>query len=214
MEHAIYITERGNPLIPTKPSSNGKALVCLENYGKWYDVFLLNSDGSVESVPTSLVTQISSILFRPTHVDHCYHPELLVAIATYLKAEWCEISYQLAFGRWLSEVEIDYPDSNVYHEHVIKLMTLYANGELNLPAIEDIREENLMKRIDKIHVNSNYGGKPMKNKLSPSGTSFDMSVSGGFGEVSEGGIPIGKPILIHGASSKGRSHPHKDNDSE
>lgn len=99
----IYHSERGYALLYTGQPIEGKSILTLENYTKWYDIHLVNPDGSVSAVDVRILHDAQEIDSKAQWVDHLYHPRLLYRVAEILKAEFDERAIEVAAGRWMLE---------------------------------------------------------------------------------------------------------------
>ncbi len=90
----IYKSKRGHALLTQETFD--KPVVTLEAYPKWYEIQLLRPDGTLTTIDPDVVTSIASGLW----IDHCYHPEALLLIAKSIDAYVCELSLEIAAGRW------------------------------------------------------------------------------------------------------------------
>lgn len=97
-----YTTRRGHQLLYVhKPCD--VPVVTLENYTKWYNIYLVMPDGSIQDVPASVVLEVCDKYPDARWVDHLYHPRLLYRVAHHLNATTCERSIEVAIGRWILE---------------------------------------------------------------------------------------------------------------
>ena len=98
-QHKLYYSPRGIPLMVTQ--TKAKPVLCVENYCKWYDLFLVHPDGHVTVVPS----EITGVGFdHGWRVDHNIHPKLLGFLAH--QNDWivCSQSEELVAGRWSIEI--------------------------------------------------------------------------------------------------------------
>lgn len=96
----LIVSDRGIPLlcqeIQTWP------LIVLEDWNKWYSVFVLFPDGRVEKVGVDVIEEIEdTILYQ----DHNFHPKLLALLGKHYGAEVDWKSDEMATGRWVHEIE-------------------------------------------------------------------------------------------------------------
>jgi hypothetical protein len=85
-EHKLYFSERGLPLIT------------VENYCKWYSMYLLHPDGTVAKVPAELE---NNDLF----CDHVWHPSSFVKTAKEHGWLYDEKAMEMIGGRWQHEIQ-------------------------------------------------------------------------------------------------------------
>jgi hypothetical protein len=97
-----YYSDRGMQLLYVGQTC-GVPILTLENYMKWYNMFLVNPDGSVELVSINVIQEAMERDPLAIQSDHSYHPRLLFRIAELLKAEVDERAIEVAAGRWMIE---------------------------------------------------------------------------------------------------------------
>jgi hypothetical protein len=101
-ENRTYLSDRGIMLLYVgEPVS--VPILTLENYTKWYSVFMIMPDGTVEKIPGNMITHILSKHKDAEISDHCFHPRLLYRLAEYYKGELHERAAEVAAGRWMNE---------------------------------------------------------------------------------------------------------------
>lgn len=114
MKHyRVYFSPRCKPLLYMGNPCE-VPVVTLENYTKWYEIFLVMPDGSVQAVDSGIVTDIEDPKVRRMWVDHHYHPRLLYRLAEYYKGTVDERAVEVAAGRWMIERVDD--DKNQFHD--------------------------------------------------------------------------------------------------
>lgn len=102
----IHYSPRGHPLLYVgDPPCD---LIVLENYCKWYEVFLLKKDGTVEPIDVFVSIGITQEVGKAWMVDHCFHPYLLDALGRHYGAEVHDLSREVAAGRWENEINENY----------------------------------------------------------------------------------------------------------
>lgn len=97
-----YLSERGWPLLYVRKPVD-VPVVTLENYTKWYEIYLVNPDGGVEKLKSGIILEVCDKWPDARWVDHLYHPRLLYRVAEYLGASVCERAVEVAAGRWIME---------------------------------------------------------------------------------------------------------------
>ena len=107
MKTKLYSSERDIPLVCmdyeiTQPT------ITVENYIKWYDLYLIDTDGKVATIPYELMEEISNefnILFMG---DHIFNPEAVIRLVD--KHGWVidDVSYEVIIGRWEQEMKDNY----------------------------------------------------------------------------------------------------------
>jgi hypothetical protein len=93
-----YNSERGFPLLWTGKSD--VPVITLENCEKWYSIYLVHPDGTVEKVPVGIIQGILDTT-DGLWVDHFYHPHLLLLLAKHYAGETHSVALEVAAGRWL-----------------------------------------------------------------------------------------------------------------
>ena len=102
-----YLSNRDLPLICTQKEIAQPTLT-VENYVKWYNLYLVMTDGTVEEVSIDLIKQFEIEFNLILLHNHCFNP---LAIEKF--ADWCgwlldDVSYEVIVGRWVIEVEENY----------------------------------------------------------------------------------------------------------
>lgn len=101
-EYATYYSDRGIPLLYVGKTFD-KPMITLENYDKWYNIFLVMPDGSVKIVDTRDIEIVNDKNDFQLWIDHLYHPRLLYLLAKHLDAYTDIRSLEVAAGRWMTE---------------------------------------------------------------------------------------------------------------
>jgi hypothetical protein len=118
----VYLSERGMPLLYVGQTLD-KPVITLENYTKWYRIYLVTPSGEVQSVLISEIEAANDKLKTQGWVDHLFHPQLLIQLARDLVAYTDERALECAGGRWLREhsgyeaVIAEYPSLEFRGEH-------------------------------------------------------------------------------------------------
>lgn len=94
----IWKSDRGLPLvycgdIPTHPT------LTVENYVKWYTLFVIYPDGQVESV-----VMVDHPGFKTSWHNHVPNPKACEVYADEMGWEWDETSLDMIYGRFAREV--------------------------------------------------------------------------------------------------------------
>lgn len=93
----MYKSERGFPLLCQQ--AIGVPVVTLENYEKWYHIYVIQPNGIVEIVDPGLVVELASK--ETLLIDHEFHPKLLLLIAQKIGGSVHPVSLEVAAGRWI-----------------------------------------------------------------------------------------------------------------
>lgn len=100
-----FKSERGHELLWQEPLDI--PVVTLENYEKWYSIYVLHPDGTVEKVSVDDIFEAldrAAVGRGSVWVDHYYHPELLKEVARMYNGEVHQTTLELAMGRWVINV--------------------------------------------------------------------------------------------------------------
>lgn len=97
-----YTSKRNHPLLFVGEPSTDPILTA-ENYTKWYELYLVQPDGSVTEVAVEDLQLVMEQHDDARWVDHLYHPRLIYWLADQLKAEIDERLIEVAIGRWILE---------------------------------------------------------------------------------------------------------------
>jgi hypothetical protein len=91
-ENRVYMSERGHPLV--YHGSPGKVpILTVENYLKWYSLYLVNPDGSVEPVDFP----------EDGYCDHVPYPAAVEEMAADRGWVGCYESLEMIVGRYVLE---------------------------------------------------------------------------------------------------------------
>lgn len=102
MQPCTYLSERGMPLLYVGALVE-KAVITLENYTKWYRVYMVLPDGQVHAVSTTAIEEANEKIPFQGWADHLFHPQLLIQLARDFDAEIDERALECAAGRWMRE---------------------------------------------------------------------------------------------------------------
>lgn len=100
-KHGQLVSERGNVLVEQRVLDI--PLVTVENYEKWYSLYIIQPSGDVEKVDVGLISELSDKSGKCLWIDHAYHPHLLLLIAEHIKGEVPATSLEMVAGRWVLE---------------------------------------------------------------------------------------------------------------
>lgn len=117
----VYLSNRELPLLYVREPLD-KPVLTLENYTKWYHVFLVMPTGVVEVVDPGAEWAANDKLRFHGIVDHLFHPQLLIQLAKDLDVYTDERALECAGGRWLRE-------NDDLAKHVDAYPVLNFNGE-------------------------------------------------------------------------------------
>lgn len=98
-----YLSPRGHLLLYVGEPID-KPIITLENYTKWYEIYLIKPEGAVEKVDNDIVLAVLGEHRDAQICDHVFHPRLLYRVAQELEGELEERAAEVAAGRWMLEV--------------------------------------------------------------------------------------------------------------
>ena len=99
MDRQTYFSEHGIPLVYEQVGHTTEILT-VENYIKWYSIYLIRTNGVVHRVDESNFNQS----FEGTAWnDHAPTPAYCEWLAGQLGAKWDSCSLDMVVGRWLSD---------------------------------------------------------------------------------------------------------------
>jgi len=112
-----YESKRGMMLLCQTPSD--KPILTAENYGKWYDLYVLFPDGTVQGLHDLGVDMydVPKLKVDCPRIDHNYHPELFRRLAN--ANDWYihDVAMEVAAGRWAVEYHKQFDDVTYYRDH-------------------------------------------------------------------------------------------------
>jgi hypothetical protein len=95
----MHESNRGIPLI--WQGKGNVPFITLENYCKWYNVFVVFPDGKVEIVPETKYAEVfDHFAYIP---DHNFHPLFLQKLAKLYGGAVDDSTLEIAAGRWLMD---------------------------------------------------------------------------------------------------------------
>lgn len=111
-----YYSPRGHQLLYVGDPVS-VPVITLENYTKWYEIYVISPEGRVEKVDSDLVLAVLGEYHDAQICDHVFHPRLLYRIAQELGGEVEERAAEVAAGRWMLEArntdEFHFSDPNI-----------------------------------------------------------------------------------------------------
>lgn len=110
-KHGRFVSPRGIELM--WQTVGDTPTVTVENYMKWYNIFIINPDETVVAVDPALIKELSDVAGFPLQVDHTFHPKLLLLIAERIGGEVPYTTLEIVAGRWVIERELD--ENIAYH---------------------------------------------------------------------------------------------------
>lgn len=91
-------SERGFPLLWQRQCD--EPIITVENYEKWYNLFVVHPDKRVEVVDSSLILELSE-KGSSLWIDHEFHPRLLLLVAQRYGGCAHAEALEMAAGRWV-----------------------------------------------------------------------------------------------------------------
>jgi hypothetical protein len=83
-------------------------IITMENYTKWYGIYLVMPDGTVEAVDPDVSDAAAKKLSFWPYGDHLFHPQLLIQLRKDHGWEVDERALECAGGRWVREHDMMY----------------------------------------------------------------------------------------------------------
>jgi hypothetical protein len=97
-----YTTERGHHLLFMGQPLD-KPVLTLENYGKWYEMHVIQPDGTVAAVDVKVLSETMDIYSDALWIDHLFSPRLIYRVAQQMDYYVDERALEVALGRWVME---------------------------------------------------------------------------------------------------------------
>jgi hypothetical protein len=76
-------------------------VITLEAYEKWYEIFMVKPDGTVEAVDVRILQEAEEKDSKACWIDHDIHPRMLYRVAEILKGCTHDVAVEVATGRWV-----------------------------------------------------------------------------------------------------------------
>lgn len=103
-EFRTYYSDRGIPLVYNN-APDKQPVLTVENYLKWYSLFLVNPDGSVEVLPYDRYRHLEGSDGLPfLWGDHVVYPPAYERICDELDLIFDGNSADIIAGRWINDV--------------------------------------------------------------------------------------------------------------
>ena len=102
----VYLSNRGMPLVFNRKLDESHTLPTLtvENYMKWYDLYLVMPDGTVKALDLEEYLGLGFDMG-----DHCWKPAHVARYAAMKGYDICSNSFEMLIGRWRQDHEgVDY----------------------------------------------------------------------------------------------------------
>jgi len=107
-EYTTHMSNRDIPLVYIK-NNNARKVLTVENYCKWYSLYLVLPDGEVTEVSaTSDAYEAAYNQAGGTTYDHVFYPTFVLKLAEQLDAYLDPQSFEVIVGRYRTEVLEDY----------------------------------------------------------------------------------------------------------
>lgn len=103
--HSDQIKNFSDRQIPLIYQDNNRSIpvVTLENYCKWYWIFIVFPNGYVTRAEYNTLSALEDKYGKPLMGDHIFHPKLLELLAEHLEGVVDEVTLETALGRWMLE---------------------------------------------------------------------------------------------------------------
>lgn len=96
-----YVSERNISLVYSGPRPQ-YPIITVENYLKWYDVYLVHPSGEVSKIDLYLVER--RLGGETVWADHVPNPKAINETARFFGWDIDPISYELIVGRWVTTI--------------------------------------------------------------------------------------------------------------
>lgn len=104
----VLLSDRNIPLVfQGALHPRAKPMVTVECYLKWYNLFAVHPDGSVQNL--GFPEEQDCPADESVCVDHVPNPAAVVAMAHRLGFQVCSESYEILVGRWVTEARNLFP---------------------------------------------------------------------------------------------------------
>ena len=100
-EFKTYYSDRNIPLVYNGFLPRERAIITVENYLKWYKLYLLHPNGDVEAVDFPVMDGIAG----SPYIDHVPNPDHVAAWANLEGYTISDQSYEMMIGRWVYEAK-------------------------------------------------------------------------------------------------------------
>lgn len=101
---ARFQSERGVPLV-TQQTHDTKPMLTVENYDKWYDLYIITVDGYVEKtevIENELTSKARSLLFDGWS-DHAFNPNHFKELAEEMNFNYDTATIESVERRWQTD---------------------------------------------------------------------------------------------------------------
>lgn len=98
----VLCSERDHPLMYQRVLD--VPVITVENYEKWYSIYLIQPTGEIEEVPVKVIEEVMGD--NCWWIDHRWHPKLLLALAKHYGGEVPDTTIEVVAGRWVLEQEL------------------------------------------------------------------------------------------------------------
>jgi len=143
-----YMSPRGHVLLFTGDPLD-VPVVTLESYEKWYEMFVVKPDGTVEAVDVRILEEAQEKDSKAAWIDHDFHPRLLYRVAEILRGCTHDVAVEVAAGRW---VIAHWKTDGEFHEiekpyelHAETLGSNLSHGFGHFETLDDCKRE--MERL-------------------------------------------------------------------
>lgn len=100
-----YFSPRGHRLICVQPPGK-RPILTVENYVKWYEMYLIQTDGSVKKVPIAELIAYTRY-DEAAYCDHVPNPTAVYRMCETRGWQLDEVSIETIMGRWRYEYHND-----------------------------------------------------------------------------------------------------------
>jgi len=100
--NAILLSDRSIPLVYQLNKKIDQPVLTVENYCKWYELYLIGVDGSIKKIEFDELQEYAPEN-QSAYCDHVPNPHAVTKYAVKLGYHLDEQSYEMIVGRWMIE---------------------------------------------------------------------------------------------------------------
>jgi hypothetical protein len=112
----LYYSHRGIPLVfyddRTDNIRRDDSVLTVENYLKWYNLYVVHPNGTVQEVPFPSSDKYAKFgpEYATAYCDHVPNPRVVSLFAEETGYRMCEQALEIIIGRWEQEYKNNYAD--------------------------------------------------------------------------------------------------------
>ena len=109
-KYQLHYSDRKIPLVYTGPPPETGGIVSVENYSKWYRIYVVLPSGKVEDLQndpreSKIAQKVEREAEHSCIYDHTFHPGYVAELAERLGYTLDPQSEEIILGRWVTETE-------------------------------------------------------------------------------------------------------------